>query len=257
MPETLTACPICESQDIRKKLDGAIFISICRECDQHFVNPRMTDDEVTAYYQGPYWTEMSGGMASGLAPMNLIRHQQRARLQAISLQEWLIGMQTCLEIGCSAGYLLDDLHTFFQIEGFGVEPDLRHHAVEPAKKYELYRDLAEVPERTFDLLALSHSLEHLNHPLEFMGSLIARHAHGGTRIMIEVPNLDQYPDTLSPRHPFAYNERTLNQLMERLGCAALKIIKHGLGGSRMRYLLGMYGLKEDGTERKGKINGNH
>lgn len=239
MTETLTACPICQSENIytRSKAHGVTPVSVCKDCDQHFVNPRMTDDEATAFYQGEYWDKMNGARAAE----NLIRHRERARFQALELARWVKDARTCLEIGCSAGYLMDYLNIHYDIECYGVEPDTRHHEFEPAKHYQVYTDLSRVPDRRFDILAMSHSLEHLNHPLEFMRNLIDHHAHDGTRLMIEVPNLDTIPNTLTPQHPFGFSERTLNQLFLRFGYAPLVMVKHGLGAHRPFYLLAMYG----------------
>lgn len=244
MPETLTACPICTSPNIytRSKAlgDGVTPVSVCKDCDQHFVNPRMTDDEATAFYQGEYWDRMNGARGAE----NLIRHRERARFQVLELGKWFKGARTCLEIGCSAGYLLDYLNIGYDIEGFGVEPDTRHWANEPACGYKLFQSIADVPSRRFDILAMSHSLEHLNHPLEFVRGMVEKHAHKDTRLMIEVPNLAGIPTTLSNQHPFAFTERTLNQLFERVGYAPLVMVKHGLGAARPFYLLALYGRRD-------------
>ena len=242
MPETLTACPICKSKRIvsKRRREFAVSVYNCRDCDQYFVNPRMSDDELTAYYSGEYWTAMSS-QDDGLSTNNLVRHRERARYQIITLADWLADLHTVLEIGCSVGYLLDYLHTSYGMDTMGVEPDTRHHNVSPAKYHKIVTDVSLLPSRQFDLLALSHSLEHLNHPLEFMTSLIAHHAHEGTRILIEVPNLE-LPEgyVMSNRHPFAFTEATLNKFMARLGYAPLYFTRHGLGGIKPHYLLGMY-----------------
>lgn len=239
MSETLTACPICYSANIRAKSTGTIMVSVCRDCDQHFVNPRMTDDEAAIFYQGEYWDKMN--VRSG---ENLRRHRDRARLQAIEMRKWIAGLNTALEIGCASGYLLDQLARGYDMDCRGVEPDLRYHKVDPAKRYTLYRDIAAVPCIKFDLIAMSHSLEHLNHPREYLEHLIEYHTHARTRIMIEVPNLDYKIETLTRQHPFAFTEKTLNGLFALLGYHPLIMIKHGLGLVKQIYLLAMYGRND-------------
>lgn len=242
MPETLTACPICQSASIFKRRDEGYLAGVytCKACGQYFVNPRMTDEEVSAYYQGAYWNAMSKNN-EGLSMNNLVRHRDRARTQVITLADWLKDLHTVLEIGSSAGYLLDYLHSSYEMDTMGVEPDTRHHAVAPAKYHKLVTDVSLLPARRFDLIALSHSLEHLNHPLEFMRDLTAKHAHPGTRIMIEVPNLDHgHPTTLSDRHPFGFNVKTLTQLMGRIGYKPMVTTFHGLNSLQPLYLLGMF-----------------
>jgi len=241
MTETLTICPICDSPNLRERWTGDIMVSVCRDCDQSFVNPRMTDDEATVFYQGEYWNRMSATGNNVRDNINTVRHRERARIQALELHKWFIGLHTMLEIGSATGFLLDQLAQSYDMECIGVEPDLRYHQVEPAKRYKLYPKIEDIPPVTFDLIAMSHSLEHLNRPREFMEDLIEHHTHPSTRFMIEVPNLDVIVNTLTNQHPFAFTETTLNNLMARLGFIPLRMVKHGLGNAKPSYLLGMYG----------------
>ena len=91
MPETLTACPICQSAAIAKRYKGRFQTQVCActDCGQVFANPRPSDEELAAYYSGEYWTRMSQD-DTGLSINNLVRHRERARTQVIRLGKWLV-----------------------------------------------------------------------------------------------------------------------------------------------------------------------
>ncbi len=243
MAETLTACPICQSANIKPRKPSNFPASIC-ECGQVFLNPRMSDEETRLYYRGAYRDKVSG--AGGILQGDLITQHTRARIQADVCAEHLRGVTACLEIGASAGYLLYELATRYHIQGIGVEPDERYHSLDPARKFVMYRDISEVEHAPiFDLFALSHSLEHLNHPLEYIRNLVENYGQPGAKFLIEVPNLAVYVNTLSVHHPFAFNQASLDALFHRIGYRRLMHYTHNLErNNNAMFLLAMYGVDD-------------
>jgi hypothetical protein len=238
--ETLTACPICTSDKLEPVTNGRAPGSMCLDCGTVFLNPRMDDASAAEYYQGAYRDQVNSTNVED--EVDHQRQRDRAHLHVFSCWDYIEHSRTMLEIGCSMGYLMDKLNVQFDTECIGVEPDNRYHTIEPACNFKLYRDAREVPPREFDLIAMSHSLEHMQHPREFLKELTICNAHQGTRILIEVPNYEFTPGTLNDHHPFAFTETTLNGLLARVGYKPLMFVKHGLTFSRdPYYLLGVYG----------------
>jgi SAM-dependent methyltransferase len=237
--ETLTECPVCGWVDI-PTIHRRVHYGIpanhaqCASCGQIFLNPRMTDEQTAAYYRGDY-RDIMGGIQDD----DLRRQEKRARYQVGAIGSWLDGRKRCLEIGCSAGYLLRALSAH-GIECEGVEPDERYHEIEPARDHRLYASLDEVTGR-YDLIAMSHVLEHINRPVEYMRRLIDDYTEPGALLMIEVPNIEIMPHFALIHHPVSYTADTLRALFHRLHCESLVMQRHDLGraGDGM-YLLGLF-----------------
>jgi cyclopropane fatty-acyl-phospholipid synthase-like methyltransferase len=238
--ETLTTCPICGSPQIARKRIRVSY-AICQDCGQVFVNPRMTDAATVEYYRGAYRDEVTPNERE--IAVDAVRQESRARMQIALLGEWLKEAHTCLEIGCGRGYLVNALHECYGMDCVGVEPDQRSREREPARGLVVYADIRDVPPRAFDLITMSHSLEHMNHPVEYLRRIIDNYTGEHTRIMVEVPNLDVVQNTLSLHHPFGFTDHTLKGVMHRVGYRPLHLTTHGLGSARALYLLGIFGRK--------------
>jgi SAM-dependent methyltransferase len=245
--EILKACPVCGSDNIPTAmsigstaggLDVSVSISICHDCGQNFVNPRFTEEQTKEYYKGIYRDIISTGMAE---KDQTTRDNQklRARVQMAGLEKHLPCVVSALEIGSSFGYLLDELAQA-GIAVVGVEPDQRYNDVEPANKYTTHNDISEVPGHEFDLIAMSHVLEHINKPMAYMKNIIDNYCHQGSLIIVEVPNTEFYP-CYGIAHPFNYTEGTLLGMFTRLGCEILWYKTHGMDTRHYRkFLLGLF-----------------
>lgn len=250
--ETLTACPVCGSADFAPYnltvwMGGKLYYYECDRCGVYFLNPRMTDDQLGEYYAGQYRDSLKviEGSDEVINARDKMRQEQRAKKQIEMCGEYFKGCITSLEIGCSLGMLMDELNEI-DIYPEGVEPDVRYHSEGRARKYKVYRDISEVSPFAYDLICMSHSLEHLNHPLDYMRMLVANYAHAGTRFMIEVPNGDKNI-VERPHHPFGFGKRALDWLMAEVGYKPLsEKYYHGLFGDFAydTYLLEVFGREQ-------------
>lgn len=250
--ETLKKCPICQDAQIKPGTKPNIWV--CLGCGVTFLNPRMTDESTTAYYKGIYRNEVSG--LNGFNTIDLDNQRKRAAIQVEACRPYLKGVETCIEIGCSAGYLMEAL-TESGIDCTGVESDQRYHAIEPAKRFSVYADLEQAPRRRYDLAALSHVLEHLNHPLEYLRNLVD--GYGVGMVLVEVPNLAIVTDTVMKQHPFGFTEKTLDGLFARLDLTPVFKTTHNLGRPvigplAQKYILAVY-AKADQKKKKGSKKG--
>lgn len=238
----LYECPICGGKDIPKHIHIISRTNIrsgysnCQNCGQLFLNPRMTDRKTLDYYKGDYRDILSGD--SGILPSDLATQQARAKLQMPLISGYVRRTVTMLEVGSSAGYLLSEAGALGYC-AIGIEPDVRYHTISPACNHVIYDDLAQVDARGFDVIAMSHSLEHLNHPVEYLRELTT-YAADDAIMMIEVPNSECNKSTYQIHHPFCYTSMTLTGLMSRVGWRALEVVYHGLNAMRPMYILGIF-----------------
>jgi hypothetical protein len=240
--EKLAACPLCGGTNIptayeHQYLSTKCYYSICHTCGVIFLNPRMTDEFTDHYYRGTYRNVLYPD-TGGISPDNMKVEVNRAQLQVEACREFIKDCKTNLEIGCSSGALMAEMDKLGMV-CVGVEPDIRYHELHNFKVVDNVDELVGI----VDLITMSHVLEHLNHPLEYVTNLVENYSHKDTLFMVEVPNADYYHG-FGMVHPFSFNVRTLGYLFDKAGCSPVAVFNHGLDGPNpFKYLLALYEVR--------------
>lgn len=238
---TLTACPFCEGTDLTHKMHNKVMASTCAACGLVFLNPRMDDEQLAKFYSTGEYRDRLTPYETGINAFDLTRQQLRARWQWKYTKDTIMNAHTCLEIGCSAGYFMEGLRVHEDIDCVGIEADERYHAIDPACNFPLYQDISQLEPRPFDLVVMSHVLEHFNHPVEFLQMLRSKYMHDKSMILIEVPNYPPFPSTMNINHAYGFTEKTLGDCLRLAGFGKrLCFAKHGLGMEQEFYLLGVW-----------------
>lgn len=231
MTEVLTACPICSTPAPPPENKGAWKYCACPKCKAQYLIHRMTDGETDLYYRGAYRVKCPVDAA------DIRRQELRAKTQLSACADYMPG-GSVLEIGHSAGILLRELVKLDYTDRVGVDPDTTH--AQAGAGLRLYASLDDVPAQKFDLIVMSHSLEHFNHPRELLERLRDDYSHDETRVMIEVPNAAVCSSAFLWHHPIAFDAQALNWLMDKIGAVKVWQGWHGLGSGRHLYLIGVY-----------------
>lgn len=234
--ERLAKCPVCSGEFNGEKVNGndmhfilqdggkaPVYYYQCGSCGVWALSPRYTDKFLAEYYGGSYRE------VRPITSETLAWQKSRARTQMQLAGNYLTG-KTMLEIGSSSGYLMAE---FYRL-GFtctGVDPDPESGAA--------YPDLAQISEQAFDVIALSHTLEHMNHPHGVMETLVKNYGHPKTKIMVDVPN---YPTCAAGglyqfHHPLLFDKDSLTNLLESVGCNVVFDTIHGDGTDKPNNLL--------------------
>lgn len=223
--KSISTCPICQHPSLLKDQKVGIsaphfkqtsplgfmtatFVrySLCPRCGVYIQTPRMTDDDIRAFYgKGLYreWLNMEQKAMDD-------DEKRRAQLDATIVRDYIQSdIQSHLDIGASRGFFLDEVDARFKV---GVEPNTEY-VTQP--KISIYPDLALVP-NTFDLVSALHSMEHSIDPNMFLLEASLKVKQGG-RMVIEVPS-EQSPGGW-PRlaHTFHYPPWTLHYMAEKIG----------------------------------------
>ena len=82
------------------------------------------------------------------------------------------------------------------------------------------------PEGRFDLVVMSHVLEHLPDPVSYLGHLRESLLTPGGSLLIEVPNLYSH-DSFEVAHLLAFSPHTLGEVLRKAGMVKDKSKKHG------------------------------
>lgn len=240
----------------------------CGECRSAYLDPRPTRDTIGLAYTR-YFTHASDGRVSiqGLSRMARLRRavgngylnrRYGTDFRPASRLGWLVAAvargkraqlvalsrnlptpwpgAAVLDVGCGNGDFLD----FARRAGWrtmGVDPDVR--AVETARSRGLEVQAGEIDVlagagATFDVVTLSHVIEHLHEPLQMLRACHQLLNPGGC-LWLETPNLDSLGHQVygpswrglePPRHLVLFTWNSLSRVLEAAGFARVEPQPH-------------------------------
>jgi len=241
MTETLKSCPLCGENTFepfwiyKHRIRPDNTFQICVRCGGVFANPRPTEAELNEYYKSEYREQIQG--EGKPRPQNFLEEGKRAQRLAWWLQRYIPTVKRHLDIGSSSGLLLNNIWNEYNCESVGVEPgdEFREASKDGLASIEqpvsIYNDISEVPTtKKFDLITMSHVLEHLTRPVEYLENLVNRYLEPNGHILIEVPNLFGEITALIFPHIIAFTQETLWATMNRAGLHPIAVETSYVGG---------------------------
>jgi 2-polyprenyl-3-methyl-5-hydroxy-6-metoxy-1,4-benzoquinol methylase len=238
MPESVRQCPLCNHErskffDTRQFRGYTVNNRICTQCGLVFQSPRMNADELDEFYEIEYRQIYQG--FEGPNKKDLLNQEERslALLQFVSksIQE----LCRHLDIGCSAGCLLEKFRDNLGAIPVGIEPGAAYRGFAQSKGFTVYstlEDLISAGESKFDLISMAHVLEHLSNPVDYLFHLREHHLKEDGWLLIEVPNLYCH-DSFEIAHLISFSSHTLVQTIQRSGFEIIKIESHGRPRSKI------------------------
>lgn len=254
--ERVTSCISCGASKFQP-VDKYIFEDFklgyfyCEQCGLVQMNPRPTESSMLEFYNRQYWdTFLSHDM--------MIRKQKkRARAISSNLVPFLGEISSekvqVLEIGSSWGVTLKKIGADFKENGkdailSAIEPNVNSTVEDHGIFNDIkligrdYHDLAKT-DKTFDLIILSHVLEHLYDPRRAL-ELISQRLSPGGLFYVEVPNFYGHA-SYSIYHLTCFTRQTLKAMLLQAGFSRLDLLYYG-GDQRFPKFLG-YVCRKDGT----------
>ena len=232
MPESVENCLLCNNAK-SKPFDSRTFAGkvvenqICRSCGFVFQSPRMTSQEADAFYTSEYRNLYQG--SSGPNPKDLRMQQLRAESLAVYAGRQIKQISRHLDIGCSAGSLMQSMSHMFHCETVGIEPGETYSQYARESGLKIYASLHEIQaadEEKFDLVTMSHVLEHLPDPRAYLELLKEEILTSNGCLLIEVPNIYAH-DSFEIAHLSSFSIHTLRQLVRKAGYEMIAYHKHG------------------------------
>jgi SAM-dependent methyltransferase len=236
-----TRCNLCDADDYARLLDAAgrsgsseetFQIVRCKNCGLVYLNPRPEEEAILGFYPEDYHRrsfsleELDAQRLFGLPWRDAIQRKYAPLLR-------LKSSGRVLDVGCGDGFLLK----YLQEEGWdvmGTEPGNSACAREilGLDVFQGPLDAADFSAGSFDVITLSHVLEHLHDPVATLQRV--RHLlRDGGLVHIEVPNFDCLEARLfdaawigiaAPLHLYHFTPNTLRATAEKV---KLDIVESG------------------------------
>jgi SAM-dependent methyltransferase len=234
----VTSCPVCEStgNDLQSFQHDRGIVPLhyqyCRRCGLVFQSPRPDNDSLAAFYRREYDRLLNPGQAE--VARNVWEQQRRASYFFDFLRRNHIRPATCLDVGFSMGRLMDQFRQGFGSTVVGIEPSKYQRRLAAELGFEVYASLAEVPSdwsKRFDLVTMSHVLEHLTDPVQTLRTIRERWLSDGGRLLLEVPDLIWHA-SYELSHVHAFTLDSLTNALAQAGLRPTRTVRHGNPYSR-------------------------
>lgn len=201
--------------------------SLCTVCGLVFQSPRMSQSALDRFYSRQYRKVIQDSENPTEKDLRVQSGRANTLLQFVRRE--IGSIHRHLDIGSSAGMLLKRFRSDYGCESIGIEPGDAYRNYAAGRELRVYPELASLEakhERAFDLVSMSHVLEHIPDPLEYLIYLRERWITPDGTILIEVPNLYGH-QSFELAHLYAYTAATLKELLHQAGFGILRMRIHG------------------------------
>ncbi|MBI3808523.1 MAG: class I SAM-dependent methyltransferase [Nitrospirae bacterium] len=260
-------CEICGStqasvafsqRDLLHRVSDEEFTIVrCQRCGFLYLNPRPTKEEIGRFYPTQYFGAPSpprsfsrvkrwlmedfygypssepNGIGRKLRKLALWPEMLRRSLGGRGLLPW-VGRGRLLDVGCGHGVNAAMLaQQGWQVSGLDLGPEIVKQAKTLLGDRVQVGDLLTVryPDQSFDVVLMSHSLEHMYELGRVLGEA-RRILDDQGLLMIAVPNARGLEAAIfdrwwvnwdPPRHLYHFNKTTLTRLLEQAGFSLVRV----------------------------------
>lgn len=221
--EDVLSCPLCHGVSFRQRSRHwwrALRINLvqCKGCDLVLQSPRLSPQGLGTFYEEHYRTEIDSASQESLF--------QRGMRRGAYIQEFLVNNgiscenRRVVEVGCGYGGILEAFHQVGGIiSGCDLEPNAAKFALGRGLDVrqggiEVLSDVAA----SADIVILSHVLEHIPEPIEFLAAVASLLKPGGV-LYVEVPGIEnprviKQNGAVQPGHLIYFNKEILQKTCE-------------------------------------------
>jgi 2-polyprenyl-3-methyl-5-hydroxy-6-metoxy-1,4-benzoquinol methylase len=251
----LTLCPVCGEGRSSPELLGEQVLSRCASCGTVYAREYAHPDEV--YLDGYF--EGSTGFGVDISHPAFRHYIDACNRERMRRLRRVVGSPgTMLDVGCGVGLLLDAAVA----DGWsvtGVEPvaDSAHQAA--ARGHDVRAttlEEADLPRDHYDVLVLSHVVEHMPTATDFLAG-VSQWVRPGGHVLVEVPNYaslarrrqqESWVHYRPLEHLVYFTPRTLRRALEGAGLRVRKLStpSHLIADQPARQMLTDLGLPRRG-----------
>lgn len=185
----------------------------------------MADGDLDAFYESEYRQLYQGRQGPSIKDLTVQRGRAESLLEFT--QTRIASLDWHLDIGCSAGVLMQAFQAAYGCRSIGIEPGEAYRVYAQAQGLRVYASLDQFTvdrmqsdrptlPASFDLISLAHVLEHLPDPVSYLAEIRQRWLAPHGWLLIEVPNLYGH-DCFEVAHMVSYSPHTLGQTLRIAG----------------------------------------
>lgn len=230
-------CPVCHSLDTEICADyralHQIFFGLkrshCNSCGLYFASPMPSESEQIEY-NASYFDTAHGGQKQD--PVTSAFYSGLSRLRGAYVSDYIgknnIKVNSVLEIGPGPG--------FFARNWIEKNPGTEYYAIETDQScFESLRKIGVILldhdqykqfDKKIDLIVISHVLEHVSNPREFLLHTTHSLRKGGA-LFIEVPCRDWDHKPLDEPHLLFFDKTPMRHLLDSIGVQNIEINYYG------------------------------
>ncbi|MBV9989025.1 MAG: class I SAM-dependent methyltransferase [Chitinophagaceae bacterium] len=203
----------------------------CTDCGLYYAYPVPSAEQLSSYNSN-YFSNAHGGVSQD--QLTVAFHSAINLLRVVHVEQFADreqkNIRRVLEIGPGAGHFVKhwlerhpDTSDYVAIESDNsCHPQLRQNGAT------VFSDLGTLPLQPdlFDLVVISHVLEHTENPAGFLSACVGHLREGGI-LFIEVPCLDFRHKSIDEPHLLFFDKAPMLQLLSRTGFGSVKLSYHG------------------------------
>lgn len=232
-------CPLCACEKAveftrTESFGYPIHYVQCQQCGlvhQHSSESQAADPDFYAetyrkVYQANEYPTMKDLKIQALRAEHLIQFLNHHGVQSVD---------SVLDIGASAGVLLDAYQVKLGSRVNGVEPGKAYREFAASKGHAMFasvEQLAAAKPQRFGLVSLIHVVEHLEEPVAMLQLIREQLIAVDGRLLLEVPNFYAH-DSYELAHLACYTSHSLRELVRKAGYEVLAVTRHGVPRSEL------------------------
>jgi len=240
-------CPICGSDQPRQIRVNHTFdtrLLMCLNCGLFFSSPEVTVEPAAEHYRqgkvGTWWQRKL--LRKILSELNAYDSNRRHGQLSSMIDSRIGDEQRILDIGCGNAETLFHLATLGH-HCVGVEPCFRQWDRIQDTGIKIYEDIFDKVQisRKFDVVILSHLIEHIPAPVTFLCKVNSLMTENGL-LVIETPNSDNYYQRYydmeqNDEHLFWYNSTNLISLLRETGFTEITALTYDCGDIQLDWVI--------------------
>jgi 2-polyprenyl-3-methyl-5-hydroxy-6-metoxy-1,4-benzoquinol methylase len=206
----------------------------CRNCGLVYQSPEESQAGDPAFYAETY-RKVYQDTPEPTQKDIWVQSQRAAHLLDLIPPRLRFAPKRVLDVGASAGLLLETFRSGFDCAVTGVEPGDAYRAFAAQKGIPMFPSIEALIENQpgrFDLVSLIHVLEHLADPVGTLEILRRELVSDSGLLLVEVPNLYAH-DSYELAHLACYTPQTLKMTLQRAGFRILAFKAHGVPRSQL------------------------
>ncbi len=246
-------CNLCDSNDYIPLERETKIVSLkppltlvkCKNCDLIYLNPRPPEEEIRDIYKTSNYFSQYGVTVDNYSLADYVKKR------LIQLEKSKLPSRRILEVGCGTGHFLNYAHNRgWDTYGVDISPWVGKHIKDELNLRIFIGELedAKFQSNFFDVVHMSHVLEHLRNPSVTLRELSRVLKKEGI-LIIEVPNefyYLRYKIRLLTGHPifyeipsphlFFFSAITLKQIIQKAGFRIVEFKTWSTGGPNSKNL---------------------